>query len=542
MPKAITLYYIVLACSIFSCKEKTSSDSKKVFRYNESNGIANLDPAFARDLETMWATNQLFDGLVELDSSLSVVPSIAKDWKVSEDGKRYSFILNNNVWFHKSECFGKDSTRKVVASDFVFSFGRILDSKTASPGKWIFANVDTTRNGGFEAESDTVLHIYLTQAFQPFLGMLTTQYGNVVPQEAVDLYGADFRSNPVGTGPFEFAFWYENEALVFHKNSLYWQKDEFGKNLPYLDAVQIEFVKDMNAEYQGLLKGTYDFMSGIHSSFKDELLDQQGNLQHGFESKIRFQKTPFIKTDYIGILVDPTSEITKNSPLQNKLVRQAIACAIDKKEMVARLRNNSVYAAYKGFVPPSLLSTNMDTIYYPYNPEKAKALLNEAGFPGGNGLPQITLTATGDYTDLLEFIQHALSKLGIQIQINIMQGNSFKEMSAKAQLEMFRKSWLADYADAENFLSVFLSRNFCPQGPNYMHYSNVLYDELYQRASTELNDSARTIMYFQLNKMIMEDAVVIPLFYDQVSHFIRNEISGLQTNPINMLDLKKVRK
>lgn len=542
MPKATTIYFLVFALLIFSCKEKISSHSKKVFRYNESNGIANLDPAFARDLETMWATNQLFDGLVELDSSLTIIPSIAKRWSVSDDGKHYSFVLNDNVWFHKNGCFGKDSTRKVNAYDFAFSFARILDPATASPGKWIFANVDTTKGGGFVADSDSVLHIFLTQAFQPFLGMLTTQYGNVVPKEAVDMYGADFRSHPVGSGPFKFAFWYENEALVFHKNLLYWQKDEDGNTLPYLDAVQIDFVKDMNAEYQGLLKGTYDFMSGIHASFKDELLDPQGNLQRGFESKIRFQKTPFIKTDYIGILVDPSSEITKNSPLQNKLIRQAIAYAIDKKEMVARLRNNSVYAAYKGFVPPSLLSTEMDTVYYPFNPEKAKALINEAGFPGGNGLPEITLTATGDYTDLLEFIQHALSKLGIKIKINIMQGNSFKEMSAKAQLEMFRKSWLADYADAENFLSVFLTRNFCPQGPNYMHFSNTDYDNLYQKASIELNDSARNSMYNELNRMIMEEAVVIPLFYDQVSHFIRNEVSGFQTNPVNMLDLKKVRK
>jgi peptide/nickel transport system substrate-binding protein len=210
--------------------------------------------------------------------------------------------------------------------------------------------------------------------------------------------------------------------------------------------------------------------------------------------------------------------------------------------MVSRLRNNSVYPADKGFVPPTLLNGTRDTSYYSYNPEMAKKLLAESGFPGGLGLSEITITATGDYTDLLEYTQHSLSKLGIKVKINIMQGNTFKEMSAKAQLEMFRKSWLADYADAENFLSVFLTRNFCPAGPNYMHYSNSEYDDLYQKASIESNDSARTEMYFEMNKMIMEEAIVIPLFYDQVSHFIRNEINGFQTNPLNMLDLKRVRK
>jgi oligopeptide transport system substrate-binding protein len=541
MPKSIYICVLFLVI-VMGCTRKSTSDSRKVFRYNESNGIANLDPAYTRDLETMWATNQLFDGLVELDSSLTVIPSIAKSWSVSEDGKKYSFVLNNNVFFHRDPCFGEDSTRKVTASDFVYSFTRILDPVTASPGKWIFANVDTTMNGGFVAESDSTLSIYLTQAFHPFLGMLTTQYANVVPEEAVRHYGTDFRAHPIGSGPFLFAFWYENEALVFHKNPFYWQFDEAGKRLPYLNAVQIDFVKDMNAEYQGLLKGTYDFMSGIHASFKDEILDVEGNLQAQFENKIRLQKTPFIKTDYLGILVDPTSEIASSSPLQNKLIRQAIAYAIDKKEMVSRLRNNSVYPADKGFVPPTLLNGTRDTSYYSYNPEMAKKLLAESGFPGGLGLSEITITATGDYTDLLEYTQHSLSKLGIKVKINIMQGNTFKEMSAKAQLEMFRKSWLADYADAENFLSVFLTRNFCPAGPNYMHYSNSEYDDLYQKASIESNDSARTEMYFEMNKMIMEEAIVIPLFYDQVSHFIRNEINGFQTNPLNMLDLKRVRK
>ena len=270
---------VLILLVLVSCGTKRS-DNKNVFCYNESNGITSLDPAFARDLEIMWATNQLFDGLVELNDSLQVVPSVAKSFSVSEDLLTYTFILKSDVYFHNNACFPSEQGRKVIASDVVYSFNRILDNAVASPGKWIFEKVGAN---GFFAPNDSTFIIQLKEPFAPFLGLLTTQYANIVPHEAVEMYGTDFRNHPVGCGPFQFAFWYENVALVFHKNPNYYLKDEFGKALPYLDAVKIDFVKDMSAEYQGLLQGKYDFMSGIHNAFKDELLDPKSNFLRAFQ-------------------------------------------------------------------------------------------------------------------------------------------------------------------------------------------------------------------------------------------------------------------
>jgi peptide/nickel transport system substrate-binding protein len=123
-----------------------------------------------------------------------------------------------------------------------------------------------------------------------------------------------------------------------------------------------------------------------------------------------------------------------------------------------------------------------------------------------------------------------------------LQGLALREQSAKAQLAVFRKSWLADYADAENFLTVFYSPNFCPSGPNYTHYKNETFDGLYEKMKREPNDSLRLSYVAELNQMLMQDAPVIPLYYDQVSHFVRSNVHGLQTNPVNMLDLRPVRK
>jgi peptide/nickel transport system substrate-binding protein len=526
--------------ALVSCS-RDSQEGKSVFCYNESNGITTLDPAFSRDIEVMWATNQLFDGLVELDSQMKVTPCIAHRWEISDDGKDYRFHLRNDVYFHPSPLFSDTAGRQVIASDFVYSFNRLLDPDLASPASWIFSSVDRTQQGGFEAIGDSILVIHLKEAFQPFLGMLSMQYCNVVPREVVEYYGPDFREHPIGCGPFRFAFWYENIALVLHRNNRYWMRDSEGVPLPYLDAVKIEFAKDMSVEFQGLLQGKIDFMSGIHSSFKDELLNQNGELSEAYKSILKFQRTPFIKTDYLGFQMDTSAAINQDSPLMDVRVRRAISHAIDKKEMVTYLRNNTVFAAYQGFVPPTL-NPNCQTEYYPYDPAKAKELLREAGFAEGKNMPEVVLSTTSDYADLMEYIQHSLGKIGIQVRINVLQGPALREQSAKAQLAVFRKSWLADYADAENFLTVFYSPNFCPSGPNYTHYKNIEFDRLYEMNRIESNDSIRKKQIAELNNMLMIDAPVIPLYYDQVSHFVRSNISGLQTNPVNMLDLRPVKK
>ena len=150
--------------------------------------------------------------------------------------------------------------------------------------------------------------------------------------------------------------------------------------------------------------------------------------------------------------------------------------------MVKFLRNNTVVSANQGFVPPTLLGKS-ETTYNVYDLEKAKKMLTDLGFPNGKGLPEITISTTADYTDLIEYIQFNLSKIGIKVKVEVMQGATFREATAKGKRAAFRKSWLADYPDAENFFNLFLKENFCPDGPNYMHYFNQSFEsyECFQR-------------------------------------------------------------
>ncbi|MFZ6052615.1 ABC transporter substrate-binding protein [Halocola ammonii] len=525
------------------CGNSPVDSEKTVFRYNESNGISSLDPAFSNNLENIWGCNQVFDGLLELDSTLKPKGLIAKSWEIDSTGTRYTFHLRNDVYFHNDACFPDSVGRRVVAQDFIYSFNRLLAPETGSPGVWVFDQVDRKKNGGFEAPNDTTLVIHLKQPFPPFLGILAMQYCTVIPREAIEKYGDEFRSHPVGTGPFRFAFWIENVSLVLHKNESFWQKDESGEALPYLDAVKVDFVKDKSVAYLNLLQGKYDFMSGLHPAYKDELLDPMGNLNPAFEDVLRFQKTPFLKTDYLGILVDDSLKLSSESGLKDVRVRQALNYAIDRKEMVRFLRNNSVYPANAGFIPRGLQSFEGEVSYgFDHNPEKAKQLLNEAGFPNGRGLETISIATTSDYVDLCEFIQHQWSLVGVKAKIDVLPTSTHREFVAKSKLLLFRKSWLADYPDAENFLSLFYSENFCPEGPNYTHFSSSRFDSLYEISQSITDEKLRESYYTTMDSLVMSEAPVIPLFYDQVSHFVRKEVKDLETNSINLLDLKRVRK
>jgi oligopeptide transport system substrate-binding protein len=520
-------------------------DGKTVFRYNESAGISSLDPAFARNFENVSAVNQIFNGLVQMDDQLNVKPSIANKWNISEDGKIYTFYLRDDVYFHDHPVFLNGKGRKVVASDFVHSFFRIVDSRVASPGAWIFNEVDFSEKSnyaGFIAENDTIFTIHLKNPFPPFLSILTMQYCSVVPHEVEEHYGSDFRNNPVGTGPFMFKAWKEGVKLVLVKNPNYFEF-EGSQRLPYLDAVSISFLKERQAEFINFLGGDFDLLSGIDGIFKSEFLTAKGELLPKYTDKFIMKNEPFLKTDYFGFLIDEHVPLVKDSPIRIKEVRQAINYGINRKELINYLRNGIGTPANSGIVPEGVPSFKPDEVKgYTYNPEKARELLAKAGFPDGKGMPEIILSTTAIYQDMSEFIQSQLASIGIRIKIDILQTAIHTDQAARAGLSFFKKSWVADYPDAENFLTLFYSKNFSPLGPNYTHFKNREFDRLYEIAKTETNEEERFALYREMEKIVIEEAPVLLLFYDRAVKFHPKNIEGLELNPMNLLTLKRVKK
>lgn len=521
---------------LLGCANKHAHPDKMIFRYNESAGISSLDPAQSRNLENLWACNLLYNGLVEIDDSLMVQPAIARSWNVDSTGTIYRFYLRNDVVFHDSEVFPEGNGRRVVASDFVYSFNRVIDPLKTTPGAWVFGNVSETEP--FEAINDSTLEIQLSQPFPPFLGLLGMKYCSVIPHEAIEKYGDDFRSNPVGTGPFKFHFWIENSRLALHKNENYFQVDAAGEKLPYLDAVAVSFIPDKSAAYLDFLKGNFDFMSGLHASYKDELLTAVGELNPIYSDRFYLQRHPFLKTDYLGFQI--SDSLNQSSPWLSADLRRAVNFAIDRDAMVRYLRNNVYTPAHGGFIPKGMPGYN-ENAGYTYCPDSVKAILNREGYPGGAGLPELTLSTTSDYVDLCEYVQHQLSEFGITIKVDVLPASVHRESTSKGNLPFFRKSWLADYPDDENFMALFNSENKSPSGPNYTHFDSAEFDDLYRMALSENNPKRRASLYAEMDSLMMAQAPIVPLYYDVVMRFVSKGVSGLDANPMNVLDLRRVR-
>ncbi len=537
------LFYLLLAVFIFSCTSPGDKkrDTRTVFKYNEMGGISSLDPAKSSTFENSWGVNQLFNGLVEMNDKLLIEPSIARTWEISPDGLNYTFHLHSNVFFHDNDAFPDGKGRKVTATDFVYSFNRLLDPKTSN-ATTLLTNIDNKSGKGFEAINDTTFVIRLQKPFTPFLGILTMKYFSVVPKEVIEKEGEDFRRKPCGTGPFRFKMWEEGSKLVFVKNPNYFET-EGSDRLPYLDAVSISFIKDRETSFLNFLKGDVDMVSGVDAINTDEVLTTEGKLKDEYAAKMKMQTQPFLKTDYLGFFIDENQAVVKNSPLKIKAIRQAINYGFDRKKMVKYLRKNLGKAATAGFIPLGLPSFDETKVKgYDYDPDKTKDLLYAAGFPGGKGLPEISLATSEQYMELAEYIQAQLAESGIKIRIDVQKASVLFQSIADLKVNFFRKSWVADYPDAENFLSMFYSKNWSPKGFNYTHYSNPQFDMLYEKSQSELNDSIRYDDYQKMDQLLMNDAPVVPLYYDQVVRLVQNNIDGLTSNPMNMLSLKRVKK
>ncbi|MBC8319513.1 MAG: ABC transporter substrate-binding protein [Bacteroidetes bacterium] len=536
--------FIVVISILFlnSCTSKQYNSEKSVFSYNESAGIISLDPAFSRDQAHIWVCNQLYNSLVKLNDSLNVVPSIAKSWKISEDGLNYTFYLRDDVFFHPDTSFN-GVTRKVIASDFVFSFNRLLNPKTASPGAWVLSNVKNTDNNyAIYALNDSTLNIELKQPFPPFMGILSMKYCSVIPHEAVELYGSNFRKHPVGTGPFKLQNWIENIKLVLHRNPNYFEEYN-GDQLPYLDGVAVSFLIDKMIAFMEFVKGNFDFISGIDPSYKDELLTRSGMLKSKFTNRFSIIEGPFLNTEYFAFMVDTSLSTVKENPLLNKNVRMAINYGFNRQKMIHYLRNGIGTPGTKGIIPKGMPTFDENAGYgYDYEPEKSKKLIKDAGYNSENPIPEITLVTTPDYLDLCKFVQSQLKDVGIKINIEVSPAATVREMKAHSKLNFFRASWIADYPDEENYLSMFYTKNFTPNGPNYTHLSNPIIDSLYLSSFNITDVNTRIRHYRTIDSLIMEEAPVAVLYYDKVIRFIQKDITGMTINPINMLNLEKVKK
>jgi peptide/nickel transport system substrate-binding protein len=538
------LLFAVALLFFASCGSKDENGGKKVFRYNQTGGLNSLDPAQARNRASVWVTSQIFNGLLELDENMHPTQAIAESYSWDSTETIYTFKLKKNIRFHDDDCFPNGLGREVHAEDFVYSFRRILNPKTRSTGAWIFkGKVHPNPDSAFVALDRYTLQIRLQRKFPPFLEILTMPYAFVVPKEAIEKYKDDFRSHPVGTGPFRIKEWKEGEKLILSKNENYWKIDHDGRKMPFIDVVQVSFINDPNQAYNEFVAGKLDFITGLPETAKDLL--EKGKVKEEYRKKYNIDKVPYMNTEYIGFMLNAEKIKDTAHPFLKKKFRQALSYAIDREQLVLSLRHGLGMPGTSGVTPAALPSFDSVRVKgYTYNPAKARQLLKEAGYEGGKGLPELKLYTYQTDKEIAEFIKKQWSEIGVNITIESNQFVTHQQMVDDGKVALFRGSWLGDYPDAENYFAMFYSQNFSPIGPNKTNFANKDFDKLYDEAQEKDEHDENHLLlykyYHDMDNLLMEEAPVIVLYYDEILRIYNKKLKGLKTNPTNILSLENV--
>ena len=505
---------------------QTESSTKRIFKYNQADNINSLDPAFAKAQNNIWAVNQIFDGLVYFEDD-QIKPRLAKSWSVSEDGKLFTFDLDNSYKFHQNDCFNSESERMLSAHDVVFSFERILSNTINSPGSWIFAGI-VDEDKPFVALNDTTFQLKLKDAFIPILGILSMQYCSIVSKKAVDYYGRSFRKNPVGTGPFQFKRWKENHALYLQSNLEY-------PNIKHnLDGIKVSFVPDKKIAFYEFKNGKIDFISGVESSFANELLSKDGKLLDELSGQMNFYTNPYLNLEYIGI----NQNLSKLNILGNLSFRKALHIAINREELLQLFKNNIGEPAINGVIPKGLKGHNEDFSYGSYRPDLAKSIIDSLGMIY-NLDTTLTIYTNQEYVDVITYVSKSWENIGLKVNVEIAESAILRQQMRNGQVNLFRASWIADYLEEQSYLCLFYGKN--PAPPNYSQFKSSGYDIIYERAISESDNNWRYQMYRTLDSIVINNLPIIPLYYDETALFVSKRIrSGFTSNPLNVLDLRKI--
>lgn len=554
---AAVLPVFVLAWALSACGRQTATRVESdEFCYNEPGGIASLDPAQASYQAAWWAGMQLFNGLVEFDSALHIVPALARTWSVDHSLRRWRFVLRSDVWFHADSCFGERRTRRCTAEDVRYSIERILDARTRSPGLWVFLDRivgarpyhQATKQGklgqhcaGIHVLSDTVIEFELTKPFGPFLALLAMPYAWVVPREAVEYYGDRFGAHPVGTGPFRFGWWFVDREMVFERNDHYWRLDENGQRLPYLRHVRIRFIRDQRTEFAEFRRRSFSLLNGLDPAFAAVVLTPDGKLSPVYQKRFRLLAAPALSTEYYGILLDTTLEGAQASPLaRSRALRQALNYAIDRERIIRYVLHGTALPA-RGVLPPSLAEDQQPC--YAYDPDRARRLLAEAGYPDGRGLPilRLFLSTASRTLSVAEAVQQQWAEIGVRVELQQVEFPRLLAVVRNGELALWRTSWIADYPDPENFLALFVSSNTAPRGPNTTRYRNRLLDRLYAEATARMADSVQRRYWAQIERIVVGDAPWVFLYHGRIVRLVHPFVEGLTVDPLDRLVLERVR-
>ena len=508
------LLHILLPCSAWAQDGGPSGPPPQggTYRRPLANNPSTLDPAVISDTYGFTVAQQIFDGLVQYDGSLTIVPAIAQSWKGSRDGLSWVFFLRKGVKFHNG--------REVVADDVVYSFTRILNPRLKSKAAELFMKMKGAREfvegqvrsvQGVRALDRYTVQIDLIEASAPFVASLAIGYAKIVPREVVEAPGAEFGSRPVGTGPFRFDRWKKDEEIVLTAN-----RDYFG-GPPYLDRLEYKIypghrTDEMFAAFEG-------------GALEDTFIPAAYWTRAQETKRYRFIQRPVLGVRFFGLT-------TTHPPLDNRSLRQAFNYAIDKEALVRNVHKDR-FVPGKGFLPPGTYGSDPTYRPYPFDPERARALLAKAGYPNGKGLPVFQMWSSvksADVENEHEAIRRYLADVGIRVEFQYnTDWPAFNRQVYEGKLPVFRYGWVADVPEPENFLY----RLFHSQSrTNFTRYQNPRVDRLLDQARAEQNYLKRVELYRQVERLVMEDSPVIPLNYYSYERLFQPYVQSIEVSAL----------
>lgn len=562
------LYISIIALLAASCggeenKQTSDQDTTEVSK-NQYGGTLNLaiddkidafNPKHIFALTAAQVCTQIYSGLLRFDAqTLEVQPDIASSWEISDDLMKYTFTLRDDVFFQDHQCFEGGKGRKVTAEDFVETFhyyckndgknnpAYIHAFKGTVKGADAYFNGESARIEGLKSEGNKLV-VELKEPRSTFLYKLANIFTVVLPQEGIDFNGT---FAPIGTGPFMLKNMTGDDILLV-KNPNYYEKDDEGVQLPYLDTVNFFYISNSAKQLEMFEDGKLHMIEGLPINKITKVVQENKEDFSSIPPKYFLINEPEMITQYYEFNVT-------RKPFDDIKVRKAIAHAIDKNRIVQRVLNNQAYEAGNyGLTPP--LSTfkkydfqGIKEMTQKHDPEKAKQLLAEAGYPNGKGFPTFKLlfnTGSIHSSVATEVSNQLKNTLNIKMEI---EGVSFNQKTMDAMFgksDMVRGAWVADYPSPETFLSIAYGKTVPdnpaePSHPNTMRYVSEDFDKNFEKALAS-SDEKESYKYFaEAEKVLVDDAVLIPLWYEERFKLKQGPVRNFETNSLNFIDLKKV--
>jgi oligopeptide transport system substrate-binding protein len=484
-----------------------------IYRQVLGNRPSTLDPAFVTDIYSRTVVSQVFDGLVQFDANLNPLPAIAEFWEASRDGRTWTFALRHGVMFHHG--------REVTADDVIYSFTRLLDSPKLLPiagflrfiqGAKDFMQGKSTSVQGLKALDRYTVQMILEEPLAPALMILGLTHAAIVPREEVERRGVSFSRAPIGAGPFKFVRWDPDHAIVLEAN------DHYYEGRPFLDSLVFNMVvgDKLEERFAEFLKGNLE--ETIIPSAKTE--EVRTDPQYRKYQRIR---KPTHNLLYLGFN-------TQLKPFDDKRVRQAFNYAVDKEAIVRKITQMGSLTA-TGTLPPGMPGHDPDLKGYDYDPAKARQLLAEAGYPGGDGFPVVQLwsshKAESTKAELAAY-QRYLVDVGVTVEIHFAPDwPTFQGMLEHGKLPMFRLTWYADIPDPDNFLFPLLHSS---SRTNRTFYRNPHVDRLLEQARKELDEAKRISLYREIERIAIADAPWISQHYSVLEYLYQPYVQGLEVS------------